>query len=109
MTKIKTLFAGLTVALASWLTAGSAYALNVQSWVSASTGSGTACTRVAPCALFNLAHDATVAGGVVSVLDPGNYGVLTISKSLIIRAEGVDGGTTSSPTGGFFILVQAGA
>jgi hypothetical protein len=49
MTKTGHLFACLTVALASWLSAGSAYAQNSHSWVSAATGSGTACTRDAPC------------------------------------------------------------
>ena len=72
MTKTRHLFVGLTVALASWLTASSAYALNDHSWVS-STGSGTACTRAAPCANFFVAQAATNAGGVISVLDPGDY------------------------------------
>ena len=62
MTKTRNLFAGLTVALGSWLTASSAYAHNVHSWVSR-TGSGTACTRTAPCAYFFTAQAATSAGG----------------------------------------------
>src|SRR5450631_89641 len=100
MTKIRQLFVGLTVALASWLTAGSTYALNgnAHSWVS-STGSGTACTRAAPCQTFTTAQDATNAGGVISVLDPGDQFGVVITKSLTIRAEGVDGGETFTPTG----------
>jgi hypothetical protein len=111
MTKIKTLFAGLTVALASWLTAGSAYAQNAHSWVSASTGSGAACTRAAPCATISNAQTVTNQGGVISVLDPFDNspsGVI-ITKSLTIRAEGVDGGATSTSGGGFWIVVEAGA
>jgi hypothetical protein len=107
MTKITKLFAGLTVALASLLTAGSAYAQNNHSWVS-STGSGAACTRAAPCANFATAHVATNAGGVISVLDPGEYGVVVITKSVTIRAEGVEGGETSTPSAGIWIDVQAG-
>jgi hypothetical protein len=106
MTKTRHLFVGLAVALASWFAANSAYALNDHSYVS-STGSGIACTRTAPCVDFPLAHDATLAGGVVTVLDPGDYSSVTITKSLTIRAE-VDGGSTFSLPGGFFILVKAG-
>jgi hypothetical protein len=107
MTKTATLFVGLTVALAAWLTAGSAYAQIPHTWVS-SGGSGSACTLTAPCGNFQAAQAATNAGGVISVLDPGDYFGLIITKSLTIRAEGVDGGATSTPSGGFWISVDAG-
>jgi hypothetical protein len=111
MTKTRYLFAGLTVALAAlalWFTAGTAYSQNAQSWVS-STGTGTACTQAAPCANFDTAQVVTNAGGVISVLNPGSYSGLIISKSLTVRAENVDGGTTSTPVAGFWIVVNAGA
>src|SRR5260370_41228996 len=109
MTKTRQLFAVLAVALAAWLTAGSAYAQMIaHSWVS-STGSGVACTRTAPCALFAFAQTVTNAGGVISVLDPGDYGGITITQSLTIRAEGVDGGATITGFGGVWITIQAGA
>jgi len=109
MTKITQLFVGLAVVLTSWLTANSAYALNDHSWVS-STGSGAACTRAAPCADFGTAQNLTNAGGVISVLDPGDYtNGIYVQKSLTIRAEGVDGGATLIAQGaGFLIIVQAG-
>jgi hypothetical protein len=91
MTKTAKLFVGLTVALASWLTAGSAYAQNNHSWVSPGAA-GSACARASPCSSFSVAFNVTNAGGVISVLDPGDYGFVTITKSLTIRAEGVDGG-----------------
>jgi hypothetical protein len=109
MIKTGRLFVGVTFALASWFTSGSAYALNDHSWVS-NTGSGTACTRAAPCAGFGAAQAATNAGGVISVLDSGEYGGggIFIIKSLTIRAEGVDGGATTIFAGGAWIAVQAG-
>jgi hypothetical protein len=108
MTKTKNLFACLAFALASWLTAGSAYALNNHSWVS-STGSGTACTRTAPCGDFSTAQDATAAGGVISVLDQfDELFILLITKSITIRAEGVDGGATFTPFSSAWISVNAG-
>jgi len=85
-------------------------AQNIQSWVSA-TGGGSACTRAAPCSTFVAANSATLPGGVISVLDSGHFGTIIISKSLTIRAEGVDGGGTTSSPGfiGPLIFVSAGA
>jgi hypothetical protein len=109
MTKTRHLFFGLTVALASFLTANSAYALNDHSWVS-STGSGTACTRTAPCADLFTAQDATNPGGVISVLNPSDFNNgIAVTKSLTIRAEGLDGGGTLISSGGGFVIVSAGA
>jgi len=91
------------------LTAGSAHAVTLidHTWVS-STGGGSACTRAAPCADFASAIIATKAGGVISVLDPGDYFEVNIGKSLTIRAEGVEGGSTLSLTGGIWIQIIAG-
>jgi hypothetical protein len=108
MTKTGHVFASLAVAFASWLAAGSAYALNDHSWVS-SNGSGTVCTRAVPCLLFSAAQAATNAGGVISILDPGDYGSLFITKSLTVRAEGVDGAGSLTSNPGFWFAIQAGA
>jgi hypothetical protein len=97
MTRIRTLFAGVSLALAWLLTAGSADAQVAQiahTWLS-SAGGGTACTRAAPCASFSSARVATAPGGVISVLDSGDYGEFLINKSLTVRAEGIDGGGNS--------------
>ena len=61
------------------------------SWVS-NTGTGAACTRASPCGNFAAAQTATTAGGIISILNPGDYGEITITKSLTIRGDGVDGG-----------------
>jgi len=90
------------------LTIGSAHAATIDhTWVS-STGSGIACTRAAPCADFFIAEAATNAGGVISALDPIETTGLTITKSLTVRAEGVDGGSTIASISGFWITVNAG-
>ena len=103
MTKITQLFVGLAVVLASWLSAGSAYALNQHSWISG-TGSGAACTRTAPCADFGTALGATQAGGVISVLDSGDFGPLQLTKPVTIRADGADGGLVNL-VGNFGIVI----
>src|SRR5882757_4727671 len=95
MTRIKSLFVSLTLVLFSPLTAGSAYAItiNSHSWVS-STGGGSDCTRALPCRFLVDAITVTAAGGVISVLDSGDFGGPSITKSLTIRAEGADAGGT---------------
>jgi hypothetical protein len=54
-------------------------------------GSGAACTRAAPCATFQAAHDATDAGGEVNCVDAGEYGGVTITKSITIDCAGTVG------------------
>jgi len=97
-------------ALAFVLTIGSAQAVTStdHTWVS-STGTGTACTRAAPCADFATAYAATNAGGVISVLDSGDYGLLVITKSLSVQAETVDGGTVFVTGGPVSITVNVAA
>lgn len=56
------------------------------------TGIGTTCTRAAPCADFQTAHNATDPGGEVNCVTDGNYtgaGILTITKSITIDCGGV--------------------
>jgi len=61
-----------------------------------------------PCATFQQAHNNVAAGGEVGVLTPGDYGVVTISKSVHITNDGTGeaGIQVASGTG---ILVSAGA
>ena len=76
-------------------------------WV-ATFGSGTACTRSAPCNTFVAAYNATAAGGLISVLDSGYFGAFTIGKSITVRAEGVEGGDAAIGNGAW-VTVNAGA
>jgi hypothetical protein len=80
-----------------------------QTFVSATIGNDTnPCTRMSPCQSFAAALAQTLAGGEIDVLDPGDFGQVTITKSIsIINANiGPAGTTTSSGTSG--ILVSAG-
>src|SRR3982750_2848833 len=63
-----------------------------------STGSGATCTRAAPCATFQAAHDATDPNGEVNCLDGGDYGPINISKSISIDCTGT-AGTIAVTTG----------
>ena len=72
MRKIALLSAVVSAMLVAMLPGTPAQALNHRSWVSG-TGSGTACTRAAPCADFQAAHDATSAGGEINCVDAGDF------------------------------------
>jgi len=97
--------------LAFVLAAGSAHAVTLidHSWVS-STGSGSTCSRAAPCADFATAFAATNVGGVISVVDSGDYGSgLVINHSITIRAESADSGAVTVVGGGFSIEANIAA
>jgi len=65
-----------------------------RTWVSASTGSDSnPCSRTAPCLTFAGALANTPAGGEIDVLDPGDFGPVTITKAITI--DGGDGQVAS--------------
>jgi Right handed beta helix region len=69
--------------------------------VSAASGNdANDCNRATPCRTFQGAHDKTNADGEITVLDPGGYGSLTITKPISIVNDGV---------GEASILVSGGA
>jgi hypothetical protein len=55
------------------------------------TGAGTTCTRAAPCASFQLAHNVTDPGGEIDCLDAGSFGELLITKSITVDCTGTLG------------------
>jgi hypothetical protein len=68
--------------------AGPAHALNPRSWVSSAGNDANACTRLAPCLTFAGAHAKTNAGGAINCVDAGDFGALTITKSITIDCTG---------------------
>jgi hypothetical protein len=74
-----------TLVLAATLPITSARAQLARSFVSAACGSDSnLCTRNSPCRSFQRAHDLTDPGGEIDTLDPGGYGIVTITKSISI-------------------------
>src|SRR5689334_22627863 len=59
------------------------------------TGSGTTCTRAAPCASFATAQTATDLGGEINCVDAGVFPPAVITKSLTIDCTGTLGATAS--------------
>jgi hypothetical protein len=66
-----------------------------RTWVS-STGSGSACTRAAPCSTFVGAYNATDPGGEINCVDAGDFGALIIAKSITVDCGGTFGAVTVS-------------
>lgn len=97
-------FAALLLPVASMvMLAPSAHAQATRTWVSGVGDDANPCSRTAPCKTFAGAISKTAAGGVISVLDPGGFGTVTITKSITIDGGGLDGSILNSNTNGVII------
>ena len=84
----------------------SAQAQATRTWVSGVGDDANPCSRTAPCKTFAGAISKTASGGEISVLDPGGFGVVTITKAITINGYGQVAGILSAGTNG--IIVNAG-
>jgi hypothetical protein len=66
-----------------------AFAQATRTWVSGVGDDVNPCSRTAPCKTFAGAISKTAEGGEISVLDPGGFGTITITKSITL--EGTHG------------------
>jgi hypothetical protein len=81
-----------------------------QTWVSATSGSdANPCTRSSPCLTFAAALAQTPAGGEIDVLDPGDFGPVTVNKSVSIYGNAASGAGTIPSPGTSGIVISAGA
>ncbi len=88
--------------------ASAAHAQATRTWVSGVGDDANPCSRTAPCKTFAGAISKTAAGGEISVLDPGGYGAVTITKSIsIVNDYSGEAGVLASGTNG--ITVNAGS
>ena len=77
-----------------------------RTWVSGVGDDANPCSRTAPCKTFAGAISKTAAKGEISVLDPGGFGAVTITKAITINGGGLMASILSSLTNG--IIVNAG-
>ena len=75
-----------------------AYAQATRTWVSGVGDDVNPCSRTAPCKTFAGAISKTAAGGEISVLDPGGFGGVTITKSITIDGDGTLASIVASGT-----------
>lgn len=95
----------LSAILLSCLHIAPAAAQAARTWVSGVGDDANPCSRTAPCKTFAGAIGKTAAAGIISVLDPGGYGFLTITKSISIQSDPAMGGVLAAGATG--ILVDA--
>lgn len=78
-----------------------------RTWVSGVGDDANPCSRTAPGKTFAGAISKTAAGGEISVLDPGGFGGVSITKSITINGEGTLAGILASGING--ITINAGS
>ena len=78
-----------------------------RTWVSGVGDDVNPCSRTAPCKTYAGAISKTATGGEISVLDPGGYGTLTITKAITVDGgSGAGWGSTLfSSVNGFVINI----
>ena len=77
-----------------------AFAQATRTWVSGVGDDANPCSRTAPCKTFAGAISKTATGGEISVLDPGGFGTVTITKSITINGTGTLAGILAAGTNG---------
>jgi hypothetical protein len=82
------------------------HAQATRTWVSGVGDDVNPCSRTAPCKTFAGAISKTAACGEISVLDPGGFGPVTITKGMTINGTGTLAGILSAATNA--VIVNAG-
>lgn len=85
---------------------GVASAQATRTWVSGVGDDANPCSRTAPCKTFAGAISKTAAGGEISVLDPGGFGAVTITKAITIDGAGTLASILNAFSNG--VVVNAG-
>lgn len=91
------------IAILTLCFASMAQAQATRTWVSGVGDDANPCSRTAPCKTFAGAISKTATGGEISVLDPGGFGAVTITKSITINGEGTLAGILAAGTTGVII------
>lgn len=89
------LIAGLVAGFSS-----GAFAQATRTWVSGVGDDVNPCSRTAPCKTFAGAISKTADKGEISVLDPGGFGVVTITKGITLNGTGTLAGILSAGSPG---------
>jgi hypothetical protein len=94
------------VLMVSFCVATPSFAQATRTWVSGVGDDANPCSRTAPCKTFAGAISKTAASGEISVLDPGGFGAVTITKAITLDGRGELASISNSSTNG--ITVNAG-
>jgi hypothetical protein len=84
-------------------------ATNAHTWVSGSGSDSNPCTFASPCATFQQALDNTTAGGIISAKDAGDFGPVSISKSVTIDGSNLGSITYSGSSDSVISIMSSSA
>ena len=93
----------LLSAIALTMLAGPANAQASRTFVSGVGDNANPCRRTAPCLTFAGTIAKTATGGEMDCLDPGEFGVLTVTRSMVIDCEDTSGNIFASSANGITI------
>jgi hypothetical protein len=102
---MKTILAVIAALCLLLLPTAHAQAQALRTWVSGVGDDVNPCSRTAPCKTFAGAISKTAVSGEISVLDPGGYGTVTITKSISIVSDGSEGSILASLANGITINI----
>ncbi len=88
-----------------FLCTSAAHAQATRTWVSGVGDDVNPCSRTAPCKTFAGAISKTAASGEINAIDPGGFGAVTITKSMMIDGAGTHASILASGTNGVVINV----
>ncbi|HEU4887605.1 MAG TPA: right-handed parallel beta-helix repeat-containing protein [Thermoanaerobaculia bacterium] len=91
------------IAILTLCFASMAQAQATRTWVSGVGDDANPCSRTAPCKTFAGAISKTATNGEISVLDPGGFGAVTITKAITINGDGTLAGILAANTVGIII------
>src|SRR5947199_3901455 len=94
------------IAIFTFAFASLAQAQATRTWVSGVGDDVNPCSRTAPCKTFAGAISKTAAGGEIDCLDPGGFGAVTITKSLLIDGTHGSGFGSILSSGGSGVIVN---
>ena len=94
--------AAFTLAFASF-----AQAQATRTWVSGVGDDANPCSRTAPCKTFAGAISKTAVNGEINCIDSGGFGVVTITKSIIIDGANVEAGVLNAGTNGINVATDS--
>lgn len=106
MRKFRFTFNILAIAVFSLAISSVAQAQATRTWVSGVGDDANPCSRTAPCKTFAGAISKTAPCGEISVLDPGGFGGVTITKGMTLNGDGTLAGILNAGTNG--VIVNAG-
>ena len=107
MNKFRLTIKLLAIAIFMLAFASMTQAQATRTWVSGVGDDANPCSRTAPCKTFAGAISKTAPSGEISVLDPGGFGALTVTKGITINGEGTLAGVLNAGVNGFIVNAAA--